>query len=189
MSAMTQEAIPAESDLLESFLALETPRGFRAELIEGRILVSPPPDGDHQDIIELITHQVYRRALVSMQQSGNTGLKLPGSPKNHVIPDITFAPRELRLFRGAPPWMASDGVAMVVEVTSTRPSDDRTVKRHCYAQAAIPLYLIVDRTEGQVVLYSGPSGDDYLHGTTVAFGESLPLPEPFGFALETSDFL
>ena len=189
MSAMAHEAMPAEYDLLESFLALETPRGFRAELIEGRILVSPPPDGDHQDIIELITHQVYQHAKTAMQQSGYSGLELPGSPKNHVIPDITFAPRELRLFRGAPSWMPSDGVAMVVEVTSSRPSDDRSVKRHSYGRAGIPLYLVVDRSESQVVLYSQPSGDDYLHGESVAFGESLPLPEPFGFALETADFL
>ncbi|WP_042427226.1 Uma2 family endonuclease [Streptacidiphilus anmyonensis] len=191
MSAMTQEAMPAESDLLESFLALETPAGFKAELVEGKIVVSPTPDGDHEDCISTIIRAVLTTSKVPMDASGNKGLKMPagGSPKNHVIPDITFAPRELRLFRGAPSWMPSDGVAMVVEVTSSRPSDDRTVKRHCYARAGIPLYLIVDRSEGQVLVYSGPSDGDYLHGATVALGESLPLPEPFGFALETSDFL
>lgn len=39
MTAMAHEPMPTQDDiLLEGFLALETPTGFRAELIEGRLL-------------------------------------------------------------------------------------------------------------------------------------------------------
>ncbi|MCZ7415367.1 MULTISPECIES: hypothetical protein [unclassified Streptomyces] len=44
--ATTPEPTPTptqEEFLLESFLALETPEGFKAELIEGNIVVTPPP--------------------------------------------------------------------------------------------------------------------------------------------------
>lgn len=192
MSAMAYEVEPTTAELLlDRFLGLETPAGFKAELVEGKIVVSPTPDGDHQDAIDQIAFQVYRDSRVPMQQSGNSGLVLPRGglrPKNHVIPDITFALRELRLFRGAPSWMEPKGVAMVAEVTSTRPYDDRLAKRHCYARAAIPLYLIVDRDESRVLLYSDPSEEDYASGVSVAFGEPLPLPEPFAFTLETAEF-
>jgi Uma2 family endonuclease len=189
---MAHEAMPTDEEiLLESFLALETPEGFTAELIEGEIVVSPAPDGEHEDYISTVIRQVLTRSAVSMDASGNKGLLMPSksAPKNHVIPDLTLAPRELRLFRSASSWMPPGGVAMVVEVTSQRPSVDRTTKRHCYARAGIPLYLVVDRDEAKAVLHSEPSQDDYARVESVAFGESLSLPEPFGFALETSDFL
>ncbi|MCC9312301.1 Uma2 family endonuclease [Kitasatospora sp. RB6PN24] len=197
MSAMTHDyqgpAMPAQEEiLLEAFLSLATPEGFRAELIEGEIIVSPPPDGDHEDAIGLLIDQIAQGSATRMQVSGGKGLRLPRGgrcPKNHVIPDATFAPLERRLFRGAPPWMDPDGVAMVVEVTSGKPLQDRFAKRHCYALAGIPLYLLIDREESRITLFSAPEGDDYSESQSVAFGKPLALPEPFAFELRTDDFL
>lgn len=62
MTAMAHEPLTQAEVLLEGFLALDTPEGFRAELIEGEIVVTPPPDGDHEDYIGLIVDQVARRA-------------------------------------------------------------------------------------------------------------------------------
>ncbi|MGW1888820.1 Uma2 family endonuclease [Streptomyces sp. NPDC002004] len=189
---MAHEPLTREEVLLEGFLALDTPEGFRAELIEGEIVVTPPPDGDHEDYIELVLNQVYRCSRTDMQFSGNKGLKVEsegGSPTNHVIPDGTFAPRRLRLYRSADPWMPCEGVALVVEVTSTRPQADRESKRRCYARGAIPLYLLVDREASSVTLFSDPERGDYRQHTTIPFGKILALPEPFGFELDTGDFL
>ncbi|OLO33659.1 hypothetical protein PZ61_0226355 [Streptomyces sp. MNU77] len=191
MTAMAHEPLTQAEVLLEGFLALDTPEGFRAELIEGEIVVTPPPDGDHEDYIGLIVDQVARRARTRMQFSGNKGLKLRsggGCPKNHAIPDGTFAPLELRLFRGAESWMAPEGVALVVEVTSTKPQADREAKRRCYARGGIPLYLLIDRDDSSVTLFSDPENDDYRQLLTIPYGKPLPLPEPFAFDLETSDF-
>jgi Uma2 family endonuclease len=192
MTAMAHEPLTQEEILLEGFLALDAPEGFRTELIEGEIVVTPPPDGDHEDCIGLIVSQVIRRSQTDMQFSGNKGLKLKkadGCPKDHVIPDGTFAPEELRLYRGADPWMPCDGVAMVLEVTSSKPRADREVKRRCYARAGIPLYLLVDRGASSVTLFSDPENDDYGRLCTLALGKRLTLPEPFAFDLDTSDFL
>ncbi|MFE2375948.1 Uma2 family endonuclease [Streptomyces sp. NPDC059398] len=189
---MPHEPLTQAEVLLEGFLALETPEGFRAELIEGEIVVTPPPDGDHEDCINLIAKQVTRGSRTDMDFSGNKGLKLRsggGCPKNHAIPGGTFAPTALRLFRGAEPWMPCDGVALVAEVTSSKPRTDREGKRRCYARGAIPLYLLVDREESSVTLFSDPENDDYRQHCTIPFGKTLALPEPFAFDLETTEFL
>jgi Uma2 family endonuclease len=192
MTAMAHEPLTQAEVLLEGFLALDTPEGFRAELIEGEIVVTPPPDGDHEDYINQIVKQVIRRSRTDMDYSGNKGLKLQsggGCPKDHVIPDGTFAATELRLYRGADSWMPCDGVAMVLEVTSTRPKADREDKRRCYARGGIPLYLLVDREASSTTLFSDPENDDYRQLCTLPFGKPLTLPEPLAFDLDTTDFL
>ncbi|MER8185275.1 Uma2 family endonuclease [Kitasatospora sp. NPDC094015] len=197
MSAMAHERpaqdAPTQDDiLLDGFLGLHTPEGFRAELIEGEIVVAPPTDGDHEDCIGLLIDQVALRSTVKMQVAGYKGLRLVSGglcPRNHVIPDATFAPMELRLFRGAPPWMEPAGVALVVEVTSSRPAQDRVAKRHCYARAGIPLHLLVDRERSLLSLFAGPLRDEYTEVHHAPFGHPLALPAPFDFELDTKPFL
>lgn len=192
MTAMAHEPLTQEEVLLEGFLALDTPEGFRAELIEGEIVVTLPPDGEHERYISRIVRQVIKRSRTDMDFSGNKGLKLRSGeacPKNHVIPDVTLAPMELDIFGTAGSWMPCDGVTMVIEVTSTKPQTDREAKRRCYARGGIPLYLLVDREASSITLFSDPEKDDYRQHCTLPFGKPLALPEPFAFELETSDFL
>ncbi|MFJ5865599.1 Uma2 family endonuclease [Streptomyces parvus] len=191
MPAGTYDQAKQAGILLEGFLSLGMPEGFRAELIEGEIVVRPLPDGDHEDCINVVLKQVLRKSRTDMDFSGNKGLELPtseGRPRNHAVPDGTFAPTGLRLFRGADPWMPCEGVALVVEVTSTKPQADREAKRRCYARGGIPLYLLIDRDESSVTLFSDPVNDDYRQLLTIPYGKPLPLPEPFAFDLETGDF-
>jgi Uma2 family endonuclease len=188
---MTAESDAPEGFVLEDFLSLDTPEGYRAELIDGEIVVTPPPNGDHEDLIWKIVKQVVKNSVVDMDFSGHKGLIIPASgerAEGRFIPDGTFAPAELRLFRGAPSWMPAPGVAMVVEVTSRRADLDRNQKRNGYAVAGIPLYLLVDRGSKRVTLFSDPAGDDYARTLAAPFGGQLELPKPFAFALNLTDF-
>ncbi|CAM5525269.1 Uma2 family endonuclease [Streptomyces hirsutus] len=133
-----------------------------------------------------------KASRTDMQFSGNKGLKLKrggACPEDHVIPDGTFAPTALRLYRGAAPWMPCEGVAMVLEVTFLRPQLDRETKRRCYARGGIPLYLLVDCEASSITLFSAPERDDYREVCTRPLGKPLPLPAPFDIDLDTADFL
>ncbi|MQY09530.1 Uma2 family endonuclease [Actinomadura macrotermitis] len=181
-----------EDFLLQDFLALETPEGYRAELIDGEIVVSPPPFGNHEKNIAKVVSQIIRKSSIEVDTSSMKGLKVPsggGCTKNHVIPDLTVAPEELDVFGDAAPWMEPEGVALVMEVTSDHPERDREAKRHCYARSGIPLYLLVDRTEAKVTLFSSPENDDYVELVQVNFGKTIALPKPFEFELDTSKFV
>ncbi|MFB4296002.1 Uma2 family endonuclease [Actinomadura sp. NTSP31] len=193
MTTMVHEPETQEDILLNDFLSLDPPEGYRAELIDGEIVVTPPPVGDHELCIAEIAWQIARHCSTKFHNAGHKGLVIPSGgrhPKSHVIPDATFAPASLGLFRGAPSWMPvePDGVAMVVEVTSSRPELDREAKRHGYARANIPLYLLVDREAEKVILFSDTDGKDYRQTNSVPFGKGLALPEPFGIELDTSEF-
>jgi len=193
MTVMTRESEakqPDPDDVLREFLSLEIPYGYRAELIDGEIIVSPPPGGNHEHCIARITSQVNRRSAVPMDVSGNKGLIVPNvEGHSRVIPDLTIAPEELSLFVDAPSWMRPSGVEMVVEVTSTLVDVDRNSKRRSYAAARIPLYLLIGRDDKTVTLFSGPARDTYATATTVPFGDPLDLPKPFDFTLETGGFV
>ncbi|MFJ8043208.1 Uma2 family endonuclease [Kitasatospora sp. NPDC096147] len=179
MTAAMHDHVP-DNDLLEAFLALDTPEGFKAELIEGEIIVTPPPDGDHEGAIGRIVTQVIRRYPGDITVAGNKGLIVPG---DRYIPGVTFA--EEGAFDGQDSWMLPEGVLMVVEVTSRKPGRDREAKRRGYAAAGIPLYLLVDRGKNEVVLHSDPWRGDYHGVKGVPTGQPLPLPAPFGFDLST----
>jgi Uma2 family endonuclease len=89
-------------------------------------------------------------------------------------------------FRAQDSWSVPGGVALVLEVTSTSPARDRGAERLGYAAAGIPCYLLVDRSDGHVTLFTDPEDGDCTAHTQVASGKSLDLPAPFSFALDTA---
>ncbi|WP_405011468.1 Uma2 family endonuclease [Kitasatospora sp. NBC_01539] len=184
MSAVTHDLHDTwpsgDDDLLEAFLTLDTPEGFTAELIEGEIVVTPPPDGGHETAIGRIVRQVHRYGPPDLDFAPGKGLIVPGG---RYVPDGTFT--EADALRGRGSWSEPDGVLMVLEVTSRRPGKDREAKRVGYAAAGIPLHLLADREFDRIVLHSDPRNGEYTTVTGVPAGDPLPLPGPFGFTLAT----
>ncbi|WP_424644397.1 Uma2 family endonuclease [Embleya sp. AB8] len=171
--------------LLSEFFALsEQLKNDRVEFIDGNINVAPPPDGDHETIIDRLRLQMVRSAI-ALSASGNKGLQLPNGDR--VVPDATYAPDGS--LRHARPWMPPDDVLLVVEVTSSDPTRDRMQKYRSYALAGIPFYLLIDRQYGKVILYSDPERDAYAGSNEVAFGKELVLPEPFSMTIDTADLV
>jgi Uma2 family endonuclease len=79
-------------------------------------------------------------------------------------------------------------VLMTVEVTSTKPANDRSGKPEGYAAAGIPVYLLIDRERDELVVYSQPERGRYRQRfTTSGLGEELRLPDPVGVVLPTGE--
>ncbi|MFJ3214328.1 Uma2 family endonuclease [Kitasatospora sp. NPDC086801] len=168
-------------DLIQAFLELDTPPGYKAELIEGEIVVAPPPDGAHETAFSLLNRQFMRKVEIELDISGNKGLI---TPKGRFIPDGTLSP--VGHFEHADSWASATGVLLVFEITSTNPYKDREPKRRGYAAAGIPCYLLIDRSEGMVTLFTKPESEDYITRTQVEFGKPIDLPAPFSFTLDTA---
>lgn len=77
---------------------------------------------------------------------------------------------------------------LVVEVTSESNAEtDRVVKRKRYAEYGAPLYLLVDRMEKTVTVFTDPGRLGYTKvDGPHPFGTPVRLPEPFGIDLDTS---
>ncbi|MFC8953991.1 Uma2 family endonuclease [Streptomyces sp. NPDC057101] len=85
-----------------------------------------------------------------------------------------------------PSWRT--GVLMTVEVTSGASDTGRRArveKPHAYAEAGIPVFLLIDRKAGEVRVHSQPYGERYERVVAVPFGKSTTLPEVVGMELDT----
>ncbi|OUD01123.1 hypothetical protein CA983_21890 [Streptomyces swartbergensis] len=81
---------------------------------------------------------------------------------------------------------------LAVEITPTTTAHhDRTAKAMGYAEAGVPLYLLVDGSAPggpTVTLYGEPKDGVYRLLRAGKFGERIRLPEPFGLELDTGEF-
>ncbi|MFJ8753878.1 Uma2 family endonuclease [Streptomyces sp. NPDC102441] len=164
--------------------AVQHIRGDRVQIIEG-IIEPVSPTWDHERAAKLVRRQIEGRVdeLGCVEGSGN--LDLPGS-SNWYVPDIAVVPEELAKGGGA---LLPDQTLLIVEVTSESNAEtDRVVKRRRYAEYRAPLYLLVDRMEGSVTLFSEPGRLGYtcVDGPH-PFGTVLRLPEPFDVDIDTGD--
>ncbi|MFD3941755.1 Uma2 family endonuclease [Streptomyces sp. NPDC058579] len=170
-------------------LSAAEPEGWRVELIRGQIYVTGIGDGRHASIVAELRDQVFaRRGYRYLSCYGRIGLELPGpSGTDHVVPDLTVAPRGS--YRDELVWHAPDPVLLVAEVTSASTvSRDRGQKVHGYADAGIPVYLVIDREADEAVIHAEPRADGYAVRAVHRLGTVVALPEPLGFELDTSEF-
>ncbi len=174
----------AEFEVLERASSEEV----SVELINGRIYAVPVPDGEHDEFAATIRNQIV--GSTGLEFFHERGLRIPAYREGRARVDGAVAPRGY--FRAEPPWADASGVVLILEITSGRDRDaevDRVEKRDAYAQAAIPVYLLVDRHHGEVTVFLAPERGQYTQQAVAKFGAPLHLPAPFDFELDTADFL
>ncbi|MEC3994380.1 Uma2 family endonuclease [Actinacidiphila sp. DG2A-62] len=159
---------------------------IRLEFIDGKLGVKAVPDGDHDEIIRFVMkHCLQQRPELWLYPE--RGLKVEAYRTGHARPDGALAPEGA--FAGQGEWAAADQVLMVVEVTSydsDTDKRDREDKPRAYAETGIPVYLLIDRTLGEVVVHSSPdSRGVYSHLDRYLFGKRVELPAPVGVVLDT----
>ncbi|QKW07450.1 Uma2 family endonuclease [Streptomyces sp. NA04227] len=186
---MTVMAERTSHMLVEDFeqIASAAPETVTLEFIDGRIEEKRVPDGDHETIFMWLLRQCMT-ARPELDLYPNKGLEVGAYRKGRARPDGTLAP--VAHFVGHGDWSDPKGVLLVAEITSYDSDTDRRdrfEKPAAYASAGIPVYLLVDRDAGAVIVHTTPDTEHgrYADVHTAPFGEQLLLPDPVGIALDT----
>ncbi|MGW7287834.1 Uma2 family endonuclease [Streptomyces sp. NPDC054847] len=176
-----------ERTLDEMFQWLESaPEGFKVEIVEGAVFMSPQRD-IHWQIIRRIVRALEDRFGMDVTVMSDVRIDFPGTLNG-------FAPDVAKIKDGAGKdeagrWRYQD-VEFVAEVISKGTGhNDYGPKKAAYAAAGVPAYLVADPYQRKCHLYTAPKEGDYTTETAVAFGTDLDLTgTPAGLTLTTSDF-
>ncbi|MFH8453148.1 Uma2 family endonuclease [Streptomyces fungicidicus] len=162
--------------------------GHRVEILQGRLTVTPPPDGSHALSLTKLGRAFDRAGLVEAgcEYVQGVGLWLPILPADFAIPDLSVVDEDFRDAHVTKNYYAPNVFRMVVEITSSDWSDDLGPKVECYAQAGVPAYLIVDRKHDEVLLYTAPADGKYPDPQRFKRGQDVTVPESVGVCAEIS---
>lgn len=187
--AMVQPAQQSEwGSLLSAWHALDVPSGYRAEISEGTIRMTPQPAGPHSRVAAKLHRLVVIHDVPGLEIFQSAAVEIDELEKLYQ-PDLVVLPESSLRFDGT---VEPVDVATAVEITSPSTARfDREEKRWAYARAGIPSYLLVDRVRSSgpvVVLHTQPKDGQYQSVVQVPYGEKLTLPPPFDVELDTSEF-
>lgn len=157
------------------------------EFIDGRIGVRKAADGDRNTVVAWLARRCLQ-TRPDLDLYYGRGLRVEAHREGRARPDAVLAPEAH--FAGHGEWSDPDGALMVVEVTSYDSDTDRRTRHEkpgAYGQAAIPLYLLIDRDSCTVTVHSGPDRriGGYRTVQIAKFGERVVLPGPMGIELDT----
>jgi Uma2 family endonuclease len=166
----------------------------RVEYVDdGVLLVMNPPAPGHRAIVRLLSRAVdraYVRGDTSVEwtiDSENFQWELPDQSGRFYVPDIVVSQPG-----AATTEEEQEAIVLIAEVTSPASADtvynDRVVKPVQYAKAGVPLYLLVDQERTAWTLFGLGDRPGYQVLAAGKFGESVPLPAPFGFSIPTAEW-
>jgi Uma2 family endonuclease len=174
-------------DLLDLRDRVDTGRR-KAEIIEGRLVVSPMPVIWHEEAC----HWLFRRLMNACDAKGwfidrGPEIMLPKT-SDLIEPDLAVL-RQVEELSNLDSRRPLDRVLLVAEVIS--PSsirEDREVKPQACAIAGVPIYLLIDRFTKpvSVSLHTEPADDGYARVVSVNVCEKLQVPAPFEVTLDTA---
>ncbi|WP_405389317.1 Uma2 family endonuclease [Streptomyces sp. NBC_01102] len=170
--------------LLESAnrLSEQLPPGYRVEIVGGVITVAPPPDGPHaraltQLMIPFLAAGLHDEETEVLQ---GIGLWLPGGPEDYAIPDLAVVDADLDEHLVENNCYDPAAFRLVLEVTSSTYKNDLRNKVAAYAEANLPVYVIVDRKHSRVHVLTEPVGGEYNSHEVYAPGQTAELPDSIG---------
>lgn len=187
-AAAVERPCSAERSLLEQAQRLwqELPEGYRVEVIEGQITVTPPPDGPHGEVLtDLLLgfsalHGGQSRVIQGM------GVWLPSGPYDFAVPDLAVVDADYRSHQLENNCYDPAAFRLVLEVTSSNFANDLRAKVVVYATAQIPVYVIVDRKHQRLHVLSEPVISEYRSHRVHAPGETVTLPSSIGAEITLS---
>ncbi|MEV0821022.1 Uma2 family endonuclease [Nonomuraea rubra] len=184
----TSEPMPRTAR--ELFDVLPPLPGFRVEVIEGKLIVSPAASLEHTFAAVNLHNALLPLTMERGWLSAPGGLHICiEGPRDSFEPDYLLTPAD------CPRWgneFLSSWVIMAAEVIS--PSSiriDREDKLRLYPLGKVPIYLLIDRIgeSPSATVHSDLKEGEYRTISTVPLGRPLYLPSPIDFELDTSIFM
>jgi len=177
---------PRHHELLERAREIADSK-VKVELSGDTVIMQASPSAIHQRNLYIVARQFDAHLPEGYLPSQNTDLESPAVGKLRN-PDLTYLPEEA--MNTTDSALPAELALIAVEIVSpSNPENDWEGKVRDYPLMAIPLYLLVDARQKTVTLLSEPENGRYRRREDAAFGEQVHLPEPFGFALDTSTLL
>ncbi|MGE7389663.1 Uma2 family endonuclease [Streptomyces sp. NPDC004126] len=182
----TTEGEPAFEDVLRTVEEMDTPDGHKAELIRGKIVVSPWSKLRYSRPMRSLREQLGQHAPEG--HIADTSPFLFGFPsaERGYGPDLYVVDEAALEADGR--HADSTALSLVSEFTSVSTRDaDWQEKLQVYGQL-VPVYLVVDMQAEEITCFSDPSPQGYRAHKTVSFGTPLPVPAPFSCEIDTTAF-
>ncbi|MEU2779858.1 Uma2 family endonuclease [Streptomyces sp. NPDC007162] len=172
-------------ELFEQIEKMPAPEGYKVEIVEGTVFMSPQRD-THWEIILDIVEQL-RTKYPRKRVKSDVRIDYPGH-LNGFASDVTLMAEDAAKTDSGL-WRHQD-VEFVAEVISKgTAANDYGAKKAAYATAEVPVYLIADPYQRRCHVYTHPKGEDYTTETRVAFGSDVDLTGTVvGLTLSTAEF-
>ncbi|MFJ4472208.1 Uma2 family endonuclease [Streptomyces sp. NPDC089424] len=161
---------------------MERHPGYRVEIIGGHLLVTRSPDAPHARALTKLMRPFIAAGLDDGETEvlQNVGLRLPTGTEDYAIPDLVVVDSDIDDHFVENNTYDPVCFRLVLEVTSSNWKDDLRTKPGAYAQAKIPVYLVVDRKHQRLHVLTEPTGSEYANHRVHAPGETITLPETIG---------
>ncbi|MFI5885437.1 Uma2 family endonuclease [Streptomyces sp. NPDC051554] len=191
MTVLEDRIAMAESDntstLDEMFERLETmpvPEGYKVEIVEGTVFMSPQRDTHWEIILDLV--EQLRTKYPRKRVKSDVRIDYPGHLNGFATDVTAMAEGAEKTESGR--WRHQD-VEFAEVISKGTAANDYGPKKAAYALAEVPVYVIADPYQGRCHVYTHPKGDDYATETKVTFGDDMDLTGTLiGLTLTTADF-
>ncbi|MER5616720.1 Uma2 family endonuclease [Streptomyces sp. NPDC002215] len=161
------------------------PEGFKVEIVEGIIYMSPQRRTHWRiilDIIEQLRARYPRERLLS-----DVRIDFPGLLNGFASDVVALTEGATEDADGQCHYQDIEFVAEVISKSTA--ANDYGSKKATYATAGVPVYLIVDPYTGTWHLHTLPKEDEYRSVLSLDFGTPVDLTSTVvGLTLETGDF-
>ncbi len=158
--------------------------GYRYEIFDGSLLVSPPAAMPH------IASTVFLRDLLFDQAPRHLklieGVGVFPNARNFYIPDLVVVDAEV--LKSSERGVRPVDVLLAIEVVSpSNPSNDLFIKRKAYAQYNIPEYWIVDRRDESLSVLQLKGNGEYRAAAKVHPGSQWQAEKPFPLTIDPAE--
>ncbi|MYT33263.1 MULTISPECIES: Uma2 family endonuclease [unclassified Streptomyces] len=172
--------------LFDQLERMPVPEGYKVEIVEGTVFMSPQRDVHWDTIFEITTALREQFGGKKRLVKSDVRIDFPGE-KNGFCPDVAKLAENAKKENGR--WRYQD-VEFVAEVISKgTAANDYGPKLTAYATAEVPVYVIADPYLGRCRVFTQPKDGDYENDVTVSYGEPIDLTDTvLGMTLSTEDF-